>query len=285
MSQLAVQEQSLIPIDDLTPFTGDQCVVDGATEEAYFSLEAMSNSGLKNMAKGPGYYRWYQDNREQDSDKASDGSLFHLAIGEPERFEQEVICIDGSRQKKDVKEAVAEAESLGKIVTKTETRDKILRARDFVMSHYDVRPLFSNGGRPEQVLLWKDFETGVQCKARVDWLTDSGVLADWKTFDDLSDDAIKYQMRRMKYHWQAGWYTEGASRIFGRDIKMFANVFIRLEDPIDCRVVLLPDHEIEEARMIYRPFLHKYAECKRENHWPMRDMTGPMVLPIGPFYS
>lgn len=276
--------EQLVTIHDLEAFTHNNCVVDGATSEAYFSLDALSNSGMIDMDEGPGYYRYKRDNPELE-DKTDDGSLFHLAMGEPERFENTIVCVDGHRGNKEVKAMIAEYQKLGKLAIKTEQRDKILKARDYVSSHFDVRPLLASGGRPEQVLLWKDFETNVQCKARVDWLTDSGVLADWKTFDDLSDRSIIQQMRRMKYHWQAGWYTEGASLVFERDIKMFANVFIRLADPIDCRVVLLPDHEIEEARMMYRPIVHKYAECKRENHWPMRTSVGPVVLPIGPFYS
>jgi exodeoxyribonuclease VIII len=119
----------------------------------------------------------------------------------------------------------------------------------------------------------------------VDWLTDDWILADWKTFDDLSEDGIERQMRRMKYQHQAGWYTEGASRVSNQDVKMFANVFIRVKDPIDCHVIILPDHNIEEARTRYRPLVHQYAECKRENKWPMRLTQGPTVLPLKPFFD
>jgi hypothetical protein len=79
------------------------------------------------------------------------------------------------------KEAREYARSIGKVPLLARHRDAVLAmveaVREQLATHEAAPPLFSDGN-PEQTLLWE--ESGVLCKARLDWLR-----ADLRTIDDL----------------------------------------------------------------------------------------------------
>ena len=246
-------------------------------EDDYHAFDALSYSGLKELKKAPGYYRHSKDNPSEDTDARRVGRSVHMLLAEPDRAAREIVVIDGVRRGA-VKDEVAAAEAAGKLVLKPDTYDQMRRVADFCRKHPRVSELLAEG-RGEQTLLWKDPATGVQCKARADWLTSGAVIADWKTFDQLDDYEIERQIRKMKYHWQAGYYTEGLSIITGREYRSFVNVFIRTQDPIDCRVVVLSDEVIIAAREFYRPYIELYADCQRKGEWPMSE---PSITELNP---
>lgn len=257
-------------IETLTELAKNNCVVDGVPEHIYHAFEAMSYSGLKQFMKAPGYFRYYSLNPDADEDTASrrDNRLLHMALSEPERFARDVVVVEGNRNANDVKAAIAKAVGEGKTVTKQATLDEVIEILNFVHEHPITKAILSQG-RGEQTLLWKDPATGVQCKGRVDWLREDGILVDWKHFDDLSPVGIERQIRRMKYDLQAAWYTEGASIIFGRPITEFVNVFLRKKYPLDLAARTIYDHGLEEARTRYRVHLENYATCLKENTWSL----------------
>lgn len=64
--------------------------------------------------------------------------------------------------------------------------------------------LFQSGW-PEVTLLWRDPETNLLCKARIDWLCEDADQADVKTANDI----VRWRVEDWDYHLQAASYMEG----------------------------------------------------------------------------
>jgi hypothetical protein len=250
-------------------------------EKEYRALPRLSYSGVKEMRKGPAYYQHYICTPSEDTEDRRMYKAMHMLLGEPERAESMIKVIDGVRRGA-VKEQVAAEEAQGFLVLKSDTYDNARKVADFCREHSLVKNVLANG-IGEQSLLWTDEETGVECKARTDWLVDGEIIFDFKGFDNLSVYDIEKQIRRMKYHWQAGFYTEGLTAITGQDRWQFVNLFIRTEKPYDIRAVTLPREKILEARSLYRPYIAQYAECTKSGIWPLNP---PEITVISPeFYE
>lgn len=246
---------------------GPNLIVDDLVEDHYHGLDRLSYSGLKELRKAPGYYRWSKDNPSPDTEDRRKFRAMHMLLAEPERAAREIVIIDGRRVGA-VKAELEAAEAAGKLVLKTEDHDQIMRVADFCRKHPIVSQ-FLKAGKGEQSILWTDPETGAECKARADWLTPGGIIVDWKGFDELYLDDIRRQMRKMRYVWQQFWYLRGLEAITGKNKNMFANVFIRTKYPIDCRVIAVRDEDVQAARDEILPLVAMYAKCVRDRSWPM----------------
>ena len=77
--------------------------------------------------------------------------------------------------------------------------------------------LDAHHGRAEQSLIWRDPDTGVWCRGRVDWLRDQhvdrAILVDYKTTTNAAVAAIARSVAQYGYHQQADWYLDGARRV------------------------------------------------------------------------
>jgi hypothetical protein len=125
------------------------------------------------------------------------------------------------------------------------------------------------GGEAEQTYLWRDDETGIWCRARLDYVR-PGEVIDLKTTQDVSLEAVIKAIHKWGYHQQRGWYVDGYRAIWGYEPE-FRFVFIAKTPPYLITVVE-PDVTaclIGEARN--RRARHIYAECQRTGHWPAYD--------------
>lgn len=259
-------------------------ILDAVPEELYHAFPAMSASGLKEFKKSPGYWKWMRENPSQDSQARLEGRLVHMALAEPERFQRQVTVIDGNRNGTVVKEQIATAKARGLTVCKSEDLDIVKRIVQYFHGHSLVKNILKSG-KGEQSFFWKDPITGVQCKARADFITTSGVMIDFKTYGPIySDDEIERQCRKMAYHWQSAWYLEAYFQCTGKKALGFYHVFIRNDDPIDLRVIELSQHSLEEALPHIGAHLKNYSNCLKTNEWPMspEEVTG---IELKPFFS
>lgn len=93
--------------------------------------------------------------------------------------------------------------------------DKIELAAAMIEKHPELSKAFS-GGMPEVVICWRCPDSGVPCKARLDYLKPKAIV-DLKTFANMQgrpiDLAIARELATRKYHVQAAWYDEAASHV------------------------------------------------------------------------
>lgn len=125
------------------------------------------------------------------------------------------------------------------------------------------------GGEAEQTYLWRDEETRVWCRARLDYVR-PGQIVDLKTTTDVNLEAIRKTIHTWGYHQQRGWYVDGHRAIYG-ETPDFHFVFIAKEPPYlitvvepDATACLIGDAKNRAAR-------HIYADCQSAGIWPAYD--------------
>lgn len=253
-------------------------------EELYHSFPAFSNSGMKEFEKAPGIYDFMKKNPSEDTNSRRSGRLLHLAIGQPDRIKSDVAVVDGHRGGKEVKALVEAYEAAGKLVVKSDQIVDKLAAAEYCRKHKLVSKILQRG-KAEVSIFWIDKLTKAPCKARLDWVTDSEIIADWKEFDPNYDEgAIERQIHTMNYHYQHAWYIEAYTQGFGHPPKDFYNVFIRTKNGIRVQVTRIVDQAIEEVIPIIRSHLLAYSKCLQTQDWSMNDEE-VLDIVIKPFFK
>ncbi|MBW2037031.1 MAG: PD-(D/E)XK nuclease-like domain-containing protein [Deltaproteobacteria bacterium] len=238
--------------------------------DKYLAIDALSNSGLKKLAKSPAHYKAPDKPRTPQQQLALDiGSAFHTATLEPELYD-ELYCIT-----KTARVSAAERASVkeqGKTLLKQADHSNVQAMARAVREHPDAGPLVQ-GGVTEISFFWQDPDFGFLCKGRADQITDSRIIVDLKSTADADDQNTGYgafvkNFFSLGYHQQAYWYLNGVSIASGVPHDQF--VFIACEkDPPYGINVYWPDKEVLLWAMEkIEPLKLRYAECLESGLWP-----------------
>lgn len=127
-------------------------------------------------------------------------------------------------------------------------------------------PLFAEG-KPEQTLVWED--SGVTCRARLDWLRD-----DYTTIDDLktSHNANPANWTRRTLFdigadLQTAFYRRGVKAITGVD-PLFRFVVVETKPPYELSVVSLDPATLALAEAKVDKALELWKTCLATDSWP-----------------
>ena len=244
------------------------------TEKEYRESPGISRSELwrLNPRTGgtPEKFMWAKENPEPPTPAMLFGTLAHLALLEPQRFdEQFALAPDVDGRTKAGKEAWATFRATLGDRTVVSRDDWALACR---MAYEVNRVPFGRkllGGDNERVFRWVDADTGEECKIRVDSIRMVGgvpVIVDYKTTTDASLDAFSRKCVNMGYGFQAGMYCEGVEKCLG--IKPRFVFIVQEKDPPFAVNVLEADEEmIQHGKDIFRELLGIYHECKTTDNW------------------
>ena len=154
------------------------------------------------------------------------------------------------------------------------SRDDIQRVRDTVeaIHHHEHAYTMLHAGQSQLSIVWRDEETGVLCKARLDLYT-TGAIIDLKTTVDADPETFAKLAFAFRYHWQAAFYCDGMTAITGEPHDEFSYIVAEREPPHRVEVMRLGMAELEMGRAEYRDALRLYAECEKNNHWPTSSGT------------
>lgn len=182
---------------------------------------SLSVSGAKRLLRtSPARWKWEQEHRP--SKAAFDfGHAAHakvLGVGlQVAVIPEDLLASNGAVSTKAAKAWVAEREALGEVVLKQADMDVIDAMALALESHEVVADLFSDG-RAELSMAYRDPETKVLLRGRVDWLTtyhDTPVAVDYKTCGDANPDEFRWDARKFDYHMQDAWYREMLDALTG----------------------------------------------------------------------
>lgn len=105
-------------------------------------------------------------------------------------------------------------EHAGKLLLPRAVMDRIEVAAKMIEAHPQLCKAFA-GGAPQVSIFWEDEETGVPCKARLDYLKPRAIV-DLKSFENSIGlpirKAIARQVANYRYHIQAAFYLEAATQ-------------------------------------------------------------------------
>lgn len=140
--------------------------------------------------------------------------------------------------------------------------------------HPVARQLLADG-RPEVSLFWVDSETGVKCRARLDWLPnpDIGprrlVVPDVKTAADGSGPAFGKAAASFGYFGQWTHYLDGVRALGINKDPAFVFVIIEKDDPHLVNVGQFAHRDdVIQARRAVDHCRRLYADCLAADHWP-----------------
>lgn len=249
--------------------------------DAYLAHPALSKSKMVKLLECPAAYQYDLEHPEQPKDVWDFGRAAHtilLGAGDSLKIvEAEAWNDKGAAAAK----ADARAEGLVPLLERDFRKAKAMVAE--VRRHPIASRLF-NVGRPEQSLFWVDRETGVQMRARVDWLGEVGsyrlVMGDYKTSKAVDLWTIERAIADYAYHMQGAHYIDGVTELgIGDENTEMIFVFQSKTPPYFVHCVQLTAHTLRLGRARIRRALQIYLECLRDDRWPAYPDTSYAALP------
>lgn len=237
-------------------------------EDKYFSHPAISNSKLKPLEKSGAHFLAALDEPSKTTPAQHMGKLIHASVLEPkklkERYEFATRKLD--MRKKEDKEYKASVIESGRELVAIDDAMKVAQITGKVQLHEGAsKLLFDLEGSAEVSAFWTDEETGVECKGRFDYLTDSGFIVDLKTTVDADEENFKRTIANFKYYRQAAMYIDAYQTIKKQACKGFIIVAVEKESPYEVACYRINDAAIEQGRREYKALLRTYKACKDNN--------------------
>lgn len=248
-------------------FTG---IIDGLPFEKYLAANRVSKSTLWTLYdRSPAHARV-----EREPNKAMiEGTAIHCAVLEPDeflqRFSRGPVNDEGRPINKNTTRWKELVEEHGEALLDAETYDNAMAIRDSANGNKRLRQLVGAGTVSETSGFWRDAETGLPCRLRMDsYVPGIGVGVDLKITTDARWPAFnRNAFTPLGYHVQEAFYTDGW-RLAGGEINGFVFVAMEKRAPHAIKVYDIHPSAIAEGRAIYRKALDAWARCEAEDVWP-----------------
>lgn len=210
--------------------------------------------------------------REESERKAfSLGTCAHLMFLEPHLMDSKVAIIEADDYRTKVAKELRDlAVSSGLTPILSHQFEGVKAMRTELMKH-QVAGLAFKGGKPEQTYIWQDEKTGVWCKARPDWVPNSGsYLIDYKTSTTANPEVFMRNAPKLGYYQKAAWQLEGVEKVTGKRPGQFWFVLQSINAPhlssvfrlqSDDPMLSLYDAKNAQAR-------EKFAKSVKNGYWP-----------------
>ena len=240
---------------------------------------SLSSTGARTLiTSAPARYRWEADHGRPDTKTFDHGRAAHrevLGAG------SDIAVIAGTGKDPntwrtdDDKAAVQAARDAGLTPITPRDNDTVKAMAAALRTHWLAGPLFARPGHAEQSFVARDPETGVMCRARVDWMPDvpdnARVLAvDYKTCIDASPAGFATSMARYGYHQQGPFYSSVLTWLeldHGQPPK-FVLVAQEKDPPYLVNVCSLKDRAVQWGLVLNRKARGIYRDCAAAGEWP-----------------
>jgi len=213
---------------------------------------------------------------EADESKFSIGSVSHIMVLEPHLLAERVTVVEAytkdgkpsdSWATADAKNQRAAAIQAGRVPILAKDMAKVTAARDALAANSFAARAFV-GGKFEQSMFWRHPRYGFWCRARPDFIADSGAhLCDYKATHNADPAEFGAHAARMGYHRRAAWYLEGAEILLGRRPDHYWFINQETKPPYLPAVVELDLNAIEAGQAENDLAAHLFAHCLESGDW------------------
>lgn len=237
--------------------------------EDYRAIDAINFSALKSMRKSPKQFKYDLENGTVSSVGKSLGTATHTAVLEPEKFNDTYAVFEGKTRKGALWNKF-EKENSHKIILKRQEAEHCLRVAREVRANPIVAHYLSKG-TPEKTIQWKDKTTGLNLKARVDFLSEVDgklTILDLKGVSDIRNERFRIEAGRNFYHGQLAWYREGISNLYNGEVADCLILGVEHKAPFDSAVFKMEEESLEHGWYDCFEMLQSVAKCRLENSWP-----------------
>jgi len=240
----------------------------------YRKADGISNSMLSDFAKTPAFYHAKHIAgmiESPDTDTFRFGRLVHASVLESDNYIKatEILpnvnartkegkqTIENFKQENDGKQFITEDENL-----------IINRITASVYNHPSAKRLLDDSEFKEMSFFWKDKETGLQLKARVDAFSEKHkIISDLKT----TSNAGKYEFIKsafsFRYHVQAAFYIEALKSCIDESDRDFTFIAVEKSAPYLVATYFATQEQLELGRAIMRQELQALANCYEKDIW------------------
>ncbi len=255
--------------------------------DEYHSIEAVSNSAMKHLAKSPWHYRNRVD--VMPTKAMLKGTLAHAAQLEPHAMASRYIVAPEDAPKrptpaqwaaKNSNESSAAAKawwsdfgkrSLGLQIVSHNDYSITQAQLDAIKANPELAQLFSRGNG-EVSIFWVCRITGVYCKARLDWVCPTGdgrvAILDLKSVAEDTPQAFSKSVAKLAFHRQQAHYVAGAVDAMGVTVDDFVFAVVGSAPPILASAYRLDEDTCAQASDEVTELLQLYADCQRAGRWP-----------------
>lgn len=160
-----------------------------------------------------------------------------------------------------------EAAHPGQILLKPEQVDDLQHMVDALQRHPLARDILEAPGRREVVVHWTDEETGIDIKARLDFLADAFLyVADLKGTTIIEPESWSRHCYKMGYHRQAATYTSAIEAICKKP-PSFYFIPVLTEPPYTVEVFELSEMYLDIGREEIAGDLAAMQKCMESGDW------------------
>lgn len=237
-----------------------------STYADYAAIPAVNWTTLKEMRISPLNYAHHEQQGREDSDTLTNGRAAHMAVFEPERFEAECVVWTGAKRRGKKWESF-KAENQGKTILLPSAHEQCCSLRDAVRNHPLSGPILRETGKAEQSVTWTDEETGLPCKARIDFVSEIHHV-EYKTAATIDQRLFGRQAVELGYHGQLAMQHAGLCA-HGIDLPV---VLIAVEKtaPHDVMVWEPSEEELWVGDWLWHDLLGRVKACRESGVWPGR---------------
>lgn len=250
------------------------------TDEEYFgpalASTTLSSTGARELLKpgGPARFRHRADTGTVETKRAFDlGHAVHTwTLGNG----PDVVLFPGTGknpeawQKEDDKAQVAALRAAGKVPLRPADYATAQAMVAAVKAHPIAGKLLDRG-EPEKTLIWRDPDTGVMCRAKVDWLRRDGMV-DLKTAEAADAEALSKAAHNHGYAIQAPFYLRGyralALDVWRLRTPFFVHIAVEKMPPHLVHVTQLTERAIAWGDRQVSQALEIYRDCTAAGIWP-----------------
>lgn len=239
-------------------------VVPHLSHDGYHIIkEAIGSSGIKTIYnKSVAHYKFHEPKHSVHFDI---GTAVHIAILEPEKFDESVLKCGKSRTTSLYRE-LKKTKKENQIIITDKEYDICLRSRDSVHSKSECNKVIaSDFGQSEMSAFAKDPVTGVKMKTRPDRVIigeKSDILVDLKTTQSADEDSVIRSISRYGYHIQEAFYRHVWSLATKKSITRFLFLFVEKEPPFACCLYEIPKPFVDEGVACMKKALREYKDAE-----------------------
>ena len=244
----------------------------------YNAHPAVRWSLLQHMRKSPKHYKHALSNASADTRARSRGSAVHTLVFEPDTYPDRFVTYDAPKSKGEGSRKAwqafqEDASARGLCILDPEDAERAIGCAVSIRTNSKAAEYLAAGqGRAEIPITWQDPDTGLQCKARLDYLRKDRLLLDLKSSRSTDDRQFSAMAWKYGYFHQHIFYAMGVAASVGCDIEEVPFVFLVVESepPYDVAIFEPCPESRQAAHEDVKRLLAQLAECTARNHWPGR---------------
>lgn len=239
---------------------------DAVPASQYHAMQALSASGCKVILdECPAIFRHEQDATDDESGPASwMGTAAHTLTLEPEKWGEVVAVIAADDFRTKAAQAARDAALDAGKVPLLEAQAEVIHAMQRMLKA-EVGDLFT-GGAAERTYRWADPETGVEMKARPDYVKPRQII-DFKTSGSAKPAEFQKRLKDCLHHVQAAVYLD-AHELLADETCEWLWIVQSTKAPYLVSAFRASPAALHVGRVMARHAIDTFATCAATGIWP-----------------